>query len=233
MTFKDEQKQAEFEAFAAYYRLVAQRPHTSAKMSRLNQLDSIMRGDFPGALQELKSEQRKQVVERTAERKLGKPEGSALTRRGSLPVAKQPQPGTGRYERLKAAGLLPSQQAAQAQSGKSEAVKVVAGGEVPAFEVVKTKGKIVSAKQNEKGVIRSIEVEEKELAELGMDDYAKGLNMEDLRADAANLNAKELVERYGRDLIFEHLFDAGFERDGLGQKTDRQLANTLKKHVNG
>lgn len=230
MTFKDESKQAEYNAFAAYYRLVAQRPHTSAKMSRLNQLDSIMRGDFPGALQELKSEQRKQVVERTAERKLGKPEGSALTRRGSLPVAKQPQPGTARYERLKAAGLLPSQQqAAQAQSGKSEAVKVVAGDNAKDFtEKLKARTKEIAA----------VGVTADELATVQLstgDDFNTdtGRTENNLVSDASELSAKDLVERYGRDLIFEHLFEAGFERDGLEQKTDRQLANTLKKHVNG
>jgi len=230
MTFKDEQKQAEFEAFAAYYRLVAQRPHTSAKMSRLNQLDSIMRGDFPGALQELKSEQRKQVVERTAERKLGKPEGSALTRRGSLPVAKQPVQGSARYERLKAAGLLPSQQA-QAQSGRLEAGRVVVGGETAA-------GLTEKVKRRAKEIAAEIGITADELATVQLstgDDFntETGRTENDLVSDARELSAKDLFERYGRDLIFEHLFEAGFERDGLGQKTDRQLANTLKKHVAG
>lgn len=228
MTFQDEQKQAEFNAFAAYYRLVAQRPHTSAKMSRLNQLESIMRGDFPGALQELRGEQRTKVIAQNAERKLGKPEGSALTRRGSLPAQKQPQPGTGRYERLKAAGLLPSQQAA-VQSGKLEAVKVVAGGNAKEVtEKIKARTKEIAA----------VGVTADELASVQLstgDDFntETGRTENDLIGDARELSAKELVERYGRDLIFEHLFEAGFERDGLGQKTDRQLANTLKKHVNG
>lgn len=218
MTFKDEQKQAEFEAFAAYYRLVAQRPHTSAKMSRLNQLDSIMRGDFPGALQELKSEQRKQVVERTAERKLGKPEGSALTRRGSLPVAKQPQPGTGRYERLKAAGLLPSQQAA-AQSGKLEAGKVVVGGEF-----------VVGIATDSNTLIMSEEaITSVQLSTAATFNTETGRTENSLEADAQILNAKDLVEKYGRDLIFEALTNADENPNTLAEKTDRQLANILKK----
>jgi len=32
-------------------------------------------------------------------------------------------------------------------------------------------------------------------------------------------------------LIFSHLISAGFDRQDLEQKTDRQLANILKKHV--
>lgn len=247
MTFQDEQKQAEYNAFVTYYRLVAQRPHTSAKMSRLNQLDSIMRGDFPGALNELKNEQRKQQVERTAERKLGKPEGSALTRRGSLPVAKQPQPGTGRYERLKAAGLLPSQQAA-AQSGKLEAVKVVAGGDLERGDLVvieKGKAKKVKGIDMSKAVLvhgvdniadlisESAIAEEKALSEAGIEEYAKGLDREDLLAACKNSTAKEIVEKFGKQMIYDFLLDWGENPDALSEKTDRQLANTLKKHIAG
>lgn len=227
MTFKDEQKQSEFNAFAAYYRLVAQRPHTSAKMSRLNQLESIMRGDFPGALQELKGEQRTRVIADKAERKLGKQQGGALTRRDSSPVqSKPPQPGTARYERHKAAGLLPSQQAAQqAQSGKLEAAKVVAGGE-PAEKPTRAK----------RAETKPEPIPELSTVQLSTGDNFNtetGRTENNLAADARELSAKDLVERYGRDLIFENLFEAGFERDGLEQKTDRQLANTLKKHVAG
>lgn len=217
MIYKDEQKQAEFEAFAAYYRLVTQRPHTSAKMSRLNQLESIVRGDFPGALQELKSEQRKQVVERTAERKLGKPEGSALTRRGSLPVVKLPQPGTARYERLKALGLLPSQ---QEQSGKSEVVKVVAGGDAKNFtEKLKRRTKEIAA----------IGMTADELSTGATFNTEAGRAENNLETDAQSLNAKDLVEKYGRDLIFEKLLELGETGDTLIEKTDRQLANLLKR----
>ena len=50
-------------------------------------------------------------------------------------------------------------------------------------------------------------------------------------ADATYLSAKELVEKYGRNLIYEYLFNAGEEKENLDQKTDRQLANILKKKV--
>ena len=222
MIFKDEQKQAEFDAFAAYYRLVAQRPHTSAKMSRLNQLESIMRGDFPGALQELKGEQRTKVIAQNAERRLGKQQGDGAltTRRDSSPVVKQPQPGTGRYERLKAAGLLPGQQ--QDQGSKSEAVKVVAGVDAKDFtEKLKVRTKEIAAAgataiDLSTGATFNIET---------------GRTENDLFADASTLSGKDLAEKYGRDLIFEYLFNAGENRESLEQKTDRQLANILKKKV--
>ena len=50
-----------------------------------------------------------------------------------------------------------------------------------------------------------------------------------LEADAQNLNAKDLIEKYGRDMIFEALTNAGENPDALAEKTDRQLANILKK----
>ena len=226
MTFKDESKQAEFEAFAVYYRMVAQRPHSSQKMSRINQLESIMRGDFPGALQEMKIEQRKQQVERTAERKLGKPEGGALTRRDSSPAqSKQPQPGTGRYERLKAAGLLASQQQS-AQSGKSAVAKIVAGGETAAglTEKVKRRGKDIAA-----AGVTADELANVQLSTGATFDTDAGRTENNLEADVQGLNAKALVEKYGRDLIFEALVNAGENPDALTEKTDRQLANLLKR----
>lgn len=47
--------------------------------------------------------------------------------------------------------------------------------------------------------------------------------------DALNLQAKDVVEKYGRDLLFEMLVDMGEPSESLEQKTDRQLANLLKK----
>lgn len=226
MTFKDEQKQAEFEAFAAYYRLVAQRPHTSAKMSRMNQLESIIRGDYPGALQELRAEQRIASAQQAQERQLGKQAGGGQqTRRGSSPVVKLPQPGTARYERLKAAGLLPSQQAAQEQSGRLEAVKVVAGDDSKNFtEKLKRRTKEIAAVGAKADELSTVQ-----LSTGATFDTEAGRTENDMVQDAVNLNAKDLAAKYGRDLIFEKLLELGETGDTLIEKTDRQLANLLKR----
>ena len=204
MTFQDEQKQNEYSTFSAYYAEVAKRPLTAASRSLLNQLRTIAIGQFGnGAFQEIVRANRPAATEATTERTLGKQPGG-VTRRTSSPEVKRPQPGTARHERLKERGLLPV----------AESKSAVAG--------VVAEGKPISKADLE---------EERQLAEQGMNDYAKGLQSEDLDTDAPNLSAKDLVEKYGSDAIAARLVELGEDAERLAEKTDRQLANLLKKKL--
>ena len=49
MTFNNEQKQAEFNAFAAYFSEVSKQPFTAARRSLVNNLRSIAVGQFGNA----------------------------------------------------------------------------------------------------------------------------------------------------------------------------------------
>lgn len=52
-------------------------------------------------------------------------------------------------------------------------------------------------------------------------------------ADAADLDWKELLKKYDQSAIYEVLLTMGETEETLQGKTPRQLANILKKHVNG
>lgn len=215
----DEQKTKEYNAFSAYYAEVVKRPGTAATRSLLNQLRTIAVGQFGnGPFQEILRANKTHGVEQATERKLGKQAGG-VTRRSSSPEAKQPIPGTGRYERLKEKGLLPGV--------KSEASAVVAEDDVKGFtENLKRRTKVLLNTSENFGYIP------RENPDGTAENRIIGpIAANDLFADAPNLSAKDLVEKYGRDLIFEYLFNAGEDRESMEQKTDRQLANILKKRV--
>ena len=53
----------------------------------------------------------------------------------------------------------------------------------------------------------------------------------DLLHDAAVFSAKEITEKYGRDPIIVYLVENGETAESLDQKTDRQVANLLKKKI--
>lgn len=216
----DEQKTKEFEAFSSYYAEVVKRPGTAGTKSLLNQLRTIAVGQFGnGAFQEiLRAHKTQQSAEQTAERRLGKAPGGA-TRRNSSPEVKLPTPGTARHDRLKERGLLPAD--------RLGVPVVVAGGDT-------------------KGLIENLKLRTIETAAVGAtaDDISTvqlstgtvfntktGVTENNLFDDASGLSAKDLVDKYGRDMIFEYLFNAGEDREVLEQKTDRQLANILKKRA--
>lgn len=202
MTFTDEQKQVEFEAFSAYYTLVSKRPITSATRSLLQQLRAIAIGQFGnGAFQELVRANRTEPQPKK-EITLGKQSGGGLSReRRNQSPEQQPR------------AMTPDRAARQAkreaQKSRSEAPAVVAAGNLveampPTYDELST------------GIALDSET---------------GATERDLTGDASKFSARELVEKHGRDLIFSHLVSAGFDRQDLEQKTDRQLANILKKHV--
>lgn len=231
MTFNNEQKQAEFDAFKAFCEIFAKRQRDSIKASGRNQLSSFAAGQYGGAAQQeikkvLNSGNTPQPI---PEIKLGKQAGGDSSRRNQSPgQPKPPKPGSARAQRL-------AQRAERV--GRSAASVVVAGGETaekPAEKVDKRRNIIKAGKPTDEllPVDTAQEIqEERELSERGIDDFAKGLQREDLFSDAAELSAKELVEKYGRDLIYDYLFNAGETAESLEQKTDRQLANILKKKV--
>ena len=216
MTFQDEQKQKEFEAFSAYYEQVTKRPSTSAHKSTMNQLrDMGSRLYGSAAFQEVLRANRVANITVSAERKLGKQSGGRSDRHSQSPTGRPPKPGSDRAKRLA--------EMAQ-QSDRLGAGKVVAADAKGVTEKVR-----VRAKDNAT-VVTADELANAQLSPIldSFDAVSGGI-----LADAADLDWKELLKKYDQSAIYEVLLTMGETEDTLQGKTPRQLANTLKKHVNG
>ena len=217
MTFQDEQKQKEFEAFAAWYAEIAKRPSTSAHKSTMNQLrDMGSRLYGSAAFQEVLRANRVANITVSAERKLGKQSGGRSDRHSQSPTGRPPKPGSDRAKRLA--------EMAQ-QSDKLGAGKVVAADNAKGV----TEKVRVRAKDNAT-VVTADELANAQLSPIldSFDAVSGGI-----LADAADLDWKELLRKYDQEAIHEVLLTMGETEDTLQGKTPRQLANTLKKHVNG
>ena len=217
MTFQDEQKQKEFEAFSAYYEQVTKRPHTAQARSLLNQLRTIAVGQYGnGAWQELNRAARVTSNTVSAERKLGKQSGGRSDRHSQSPTGRPPKPGSDRAKRLA--------EMAQ-QSDRLGAGKVVAADNAKGV----TEKVRVRAKDNAT-VVTADELANAQLSPIldSFDAVSGGI-----LADAADLDWKELLRKYDQEAIHEVLLTMGETEETLQGKTPRQLANILKKHVNG
>ena len=217
MIFQDEQKQKEFEAFSAYYEQVTKRPHTAQARSLLNQLRTIAVGQYGnGAWQELNRAARVTSNTVSAERKLGKQSGGRSDRHSQSPTGRPPKPGSDRAKRLA--------EMAQ-QSDRLGAGKVVAADNAKGV----TEKVRVRAKDNAT-VVTADELANAQLSPIldSFDAVSGGI-----LADAADLDWKELLRKYDQEAIHEVLLTMGETEETLQDKTPRQLANTLKKHVNG
>ena len=218
MTFQDEQKQKEFEAFAAWYAEIAKRPSTSAHKSTMNQLrDMGSRLYGSAAFQEVLRANRVANITVSAERKLGKQSGGRSDRHSQSPTGRPPKPGSDRAKRLA--------EMAQ-QSDKLGAGKVVAAGDAKGF----TEKLKVRAKE-----IAEVGVNADELANVQLSPISDSFDAVSggIFAAAADLDWKELLKKYDQSAIQEVLLTMGETEETLQDKTPRQLANTLKKHVNG
>ena len=217
MTFQDEQKQKEFEAFAEWYAEIAKRPSTSAHKSTMNQLrDMGSRLYGSAAFQEVLRANRVANITVSAERKLGKQSGGRSDRHSQSPTGRPPKPGSDRAKRLA--------EMAQ-QSDRLGAGKVVAA-------------------DNAKGVTEKVRVRAKDNATVVTADELANVQLstisdsfdavsDGILADAADLDWKELLKKYDQSAIYEVLLTMGETEETLQGKTPRQLANILKKHVNG
>jgi|JI102314A1RNA_FD_contig_81_741042_length_1264_multi_2_in_0_out_0_2 hypothetical protein len=217
MTFQDEQKQKEFEAFAEWYAEIAKRPSTSAHKSTMNQLrDMGSRLYGSAAFQEVLRANRVANITVSAERKLGKQSGGRSDRHSQSPTGRPPKPGSDRAKRLA--------EMAQ-QSDRLGAGKVVAADNAKGV----TEKVRVRAKDNAT-VVTADELANAQLSPIldSFDAVSGGI-----LADAADLDWKELLRKYDQEAIHEVLLTMGETEDTLQGKTPRQLANTLKKHVNG
>ena len=217
MIFQDEQKQKEFEAFSAYYEQVTKRPHTAQARSLLNQLRTIAVGQYGnGAWQELNRAARVTSNTVSAERKLGKQSGGRSDRHSQSPTGRPPKPGSDRAKRLA--------EMAQ-QSDRLGAGKVVAADNAKGV----TEKVRVRAKDNAT-VVTADELANAQLSTISdsFDAVSDGI-----LADAADLDWKELLKKYDQSAIYEVLLTMGETEETLQGKTPRQLANILKKHVNG
>ena len=217
MIFQDEQKQKEFEAFAAWYAEIAKRPSTSAHKSTINQLrDMGSRLYGSAAFQEVLRANRVANITVSAERKLGKQSGGRSDRHSQSPTGRPPKPGSDRAKRLA--------EMAQ-QSDRLGAGKVVAADNAKGV----TEKVRVRAKDNAT-VVTADELANAQLSPIldSFDAVSGGI-----LADAADLDWKELLKKYDQSAIYEVLLTMGETEETLQGKTPRQLANTLKKHVNG
>ena len=217
MTFQDEQKQKEFEAFAEWYAEIAKRPSTSAHKSTMNQLrDMGSRLYGSAAFQEVLRANRVANITVSAERKLGKQSGGRSDRHSQSPTGRPPKPGSDRAKRLA--------EMAQ-QSDRLGAGKVVAADNAKGV----TEKVRVRAKDNAT-VVTADELANAQLSPIldSFDAVSGGI-----LADAADLDWKELLKKYDPSAIQEVLLTMGETEETLQDKTPRQLANTLKKHVNG
>ena len=217
MTFQDEQKQKEFDAFAAWYAEIAKRPSTSAHKSTMNQLrDMGSRLYGSAAFQEVLRANRVANITVSAERKLGKQSGGRSDRHSQSPTGRPPKPGSDRAKRLA--------EMAQ-QSDRLGAGKVVAADNAKGV----TEKVRVRAKDNAT-VVTADELANAQLSPIldSFDAVSGGI-----LADAADLDWKELLKKYDQSAIYEVLLTMGETEETLQGKTPRQLANTLKKHVNG
>ena len=217
MTFQDEQKQKEFDAFAAWYAEIAKRPSTSAHKSTMNQLrDMGSRLYGSAAFQEVLRANRVANITVSAERKLGKQSGGRSDRHSQSPTGRPPKPGSDRAKRLA--------EMAQ-QSDRLGAGKVVAADNAKGV----TEKVRVRAKDNAT-VVTADELANAQLSPIldSFDAVSGGI-----LADAADLDWKELLKKYDPSAIQEVLLTMGETEETLQDKTPRQLANTLKKHVNG
>lgn len=233
MNFSEE-KQAEFEAFCAFVKEFAKRKYDSTMRSGKNQILSFANGQYKGGgleiVRKLFKAEPLPKVERTVKTSGGSQRRNAPPQQGNAP-----QPGTPRYERLKAKGRLES---------KSVTPGVVAEVEPEKKERQRTRKEIVEqvSAYHKKELEAQIWERETPIIHLSTDaefDTETGRTVNDLLADASikgagEFSAKDLLEKYGdgaRDFIFEKLVELGHDADVLGEKSDRQLANLLKKEA--
>ena len=216
MIFQDEQKQKEFEAFAAWYAEIAKRPSTSAHKSTINQLrDMGSRLYGSAAFQEVLRANRVVNITVSAERKLGKQSGGRSDRHSPSPTGRPPKPGSDRAKRLA--------EMAQ-QSDRLGAGKVVAADNAKDFtEKLEERTKEIA------GVGATSE----ELANAQLSPISDSFDAVSggIFAAAADLDWKELLKKYDPSAIQEVLLTMGETEETLQDKTPRQLANTLKKKV--
>lgn len=203
----DEQKQSEIAAFLALCVEVAKRPYNAKKRGAMNLLTSFASGQYGRDAHQaaIKSFGPPAATERQ-EIRVGKPSGEGRRRNQSPELRAPGQMTEGRRERLLKKGVL---------EVRSAAAKVVAEGEAV-----------------DNGFLQEETISSVQLSTGAIFDTETGQTENNLTADAAELSAPQLVEKYGRAVLYAHLIELGKDASDLDQKTDRQLANILKKSFN-
>lgn len=205
MIFDNEQRQAEWETFQAYYATVSKRPFTASTRSVINQLDGIAKGQFGNAaFQELRRDNRREIPAPVV---AGKESGGGSSRRSQSPIPSKPLPGSARAERLRKL---------EEQKSRSETVVPVVGDSEPIERALAN-----VAEQVAKAGVTSEQLQWVNPPILSESDA--------IASDAAELSAVALAEKYGRDALLSFLISKGVSPESLEEKTDRQLANMVKK----
>lgn len=217
----------EFELFTALYAHVAKEKITPSQRMAIVKLNEICKSRYGAGELAALVRANKPAPQPQAERQIaGKERGDRSERRSPSPV-KQVEP-TAQQKRL--ARIADRQ-------GRQERV-----GKLAAHEVVADKHPSRRVKQVVDAVLTEIPetyFTERQLSEIGGVQLSTGAifstetgrTENDLNTDARELSAKDLIEKYGRDLVFERLTELGEPVEMLEQKTDRQLANLLKKRM--
>lgn len=217
----------EFELFTALYAHVAKEKITPSQRMAIVKLNEICKSRYGAGELAALVRANKPAPQPQAERQIaGKERGDRSERRSPSPV-KQVEP-TAQQKRL--ARIADRQ-------GRQERV-----GKLAAHEVVADKHPSRRVKQVVDAVLTEIPetyFTERQLSEIGGVQLSTGAifstetgrTENDLNTDARELSAKDLIEKYGRDLVFERLTELGEPAEMLEQKTDRQLANLLKKRM--
>lgn len=202
----DEQKQSEIAAFLALCVEVAKRPYNAKKRGAMNLLTSFASGQYGRDAHQaaIKSFGPPAATERQ-EIRVGKPSGEGRRRNQSPELRAPGQMTEGRRERLLKKGVL---------EVRSAAAKVVAEGEAV-----------------DNGFLQEETISSVQLSTGAIFDTETGQTENNLTADAAELSAPQLVEKYGRAVLYAHLIELGKDASDLDQKTDRQLANIIKKET--
>ena len=211
--FNDTQKQSEFDALCEYCKAVANRPYSAAKRSLMAQLNSLASGQYGRAVQREVVAILKGVAPTPApqpterpEQRLGKEQGGGH-RQNQSPETSKPEP-------------IAVQEAEAAHGGKLEAQEVVAGGEKESWDDY-----LVKEEEGQKhpGMVENLDQEND--AEILIEKIKAG------KEEVAALTAKEIIEQYGTEAIFGYLLSVGENGEELEEKSDRQLANLLKKRI--
>ena len=236
----------EFELFTALYAHVAKEKITPSQRMAIVKLNEICKSRYGAGELAALVRANKPAPQPQAERQIaGKERGDRSERRSPSPV-KQGEP-TAQQKRL---ARIADRQGRQERVGKLAAHEVVADrpkrvrqfDEVAASKISDEEMRVTVEKLSK---IESLppsnlktgqeyflnQESEIQLSTGAIFSTETGRTENDLNTDARELSAKDLIEKYGRDLVFERLTELGEPAEMLEQKTDRQLANLLKKRM--
>ena len=216
----------EFELFTALYAHVAKEKITPSQRMAIVKLNEICKSRYgAGELAALVRANKPTTPPQTERQISGKERGDRSERRSPSPV-KQGEP-TPLQRRL---ARIADRQGQRGRTDKSATPEVVADRPKREKKAPETVTSTI-ADVIQESAFTAQELSNVQLSTGAIFSTETGRTENDLNTDARELSAKDLIEKYGRDLVFERLTELGEPAEMLEQKTDRQLANLLKKRM--